>query len=106
VTAQPIHLPDFLAHFTEETLVVAKLLGDAQAVQWQPAPVPKPRDDTTERASGGHGDPTATTVADERRLAVRAAVLTAEEDLRQARHALEQSATSLSTAVAKWYGDA
>src|SRR5690606_20066426 len=54
-------------------------LDAARARQWETSPVPRPRDDTTERSKGeAPSDPTADTVLDARRLAVRKEVQLAE----------------------------
>ena len=59
-------------------------LPPALARQWEGSPVPKPREDTAERSSGGRpANPTADVVLDGRRLAVRDAVTNAEGDLRR-----------------------
>ncbi|GAA2230469.1 hypothetical protein N1031_07080 [Herbiconiux moechotypicola] len=77
----------------------------AEAVQWSPAPVPQPRDDTTERASGGHSDPVPRIVTDERRLAVRAAVTGAYRAMDSAVDDLDRARVDLELAVATWNGD-
>jgi len=101
----PTPLPEPLRSFAATTLRVSKLLGQASSIQWSPAPVARPSDDTTERSKGGHSDPTVATVFDDRRLAVRAAVLTAEDALRTSRLVLEEAKRTLETAVDRWSGD-
>lgn len=101
----PSPLPEPLRSFVAASLRVSRLLGQAQAVQWSPAPIPRPREDTTERSKGGHSDPTVATVFDERRLTVRAAVLTAETVLRDARLALDEAEATLARAVDGWSGE-
>jgi hypothetical protein len=80
-------------------------LAAAQSIQWEPAPVPSPRDDTSERSKGGRSDPTARAVFDERRLRVRAAVVAAERVLETALHDARDSLAGLRSAVAEWEGD-
>jgi len=99
-----ITLPDALRAFAEEALRLASLLGQADEIQWQPSPTPKPREDTTERSKGGHGDPTASIVADDRRLAVRAAVLQAEAAIEKATVDVQGASARLEHAIDRWTG--
>lgn len=80
-------------------------LSAAQAIQWEAAPVPTPRDDTSERAKGGKSDPTARVVFDERRLRVRAAVIAAERVLETTLREARDARVTLRSAVAAWEGD-
>jgi hypothetical protein len=82
-----------------EALALALLIGEAAEIQWQPATTPKPREDTTERSRGGHGDPTLNTVADERRLAVRAGVRASEHLLGEALKALVRARKRMETVI-------
>jgi hypothetical protein len=80
----------------ETTDALLALLPDAYARQWEASPVPKPREDTTERSSGGRpSDPTADTVLDARRLALRGAVSRAERVLLLAANSLGYAVTSV-----------
>jgi hypothetical protein len=74
-------------------------------VQWKPAPVAKPRDDTSERASGGHGDPTFSTVSDDRRLDVRTAVDRSLFALGLNARALRRMTGNVEEALRRYYGD-
>jgi hypothetical protein len=98
-------LPPIVRDLAEHALALATLLPKAEGIQWTAAPVPRPRDDTTERASGGHGDPTFDTVADDRRLGVRAAVLGSYDALEQAVRALIAAEASIDAAVSRYYED-
>lgn len=90
----------------EESEALLLALPDAVARQWSLSPVPKPREDTPQRASGDRpADPTADTVADPRRLAVRAAVLNAEKALRDAAVALRGSRLAVERSVARFDGE-
>lgn len=81
-------------------------IGEAEARQWEASPVPKPREDTTQRSSGGRpSDPTADTALDPRRLAVRETLLAVEPVLRDAAVALRGSRLALSRAVARFDGE-
>ena len=98
-------LPAVVRSFTEEALFLARSAAEAEEIQWSAAPIPKPREDTTERAKGGHGDPTLAIVLDERRLAVR---LRYEEALVVLRELTEQAADArrnLNAAIAAWNGE-
>lgn len=88
-----------------EALALSLSLEGASAIQWAPAPVPRPSNDTTERSKGGHGDPTADTVTDERRLAVRESVTAGLDDLERTVAGLRRARARVDSAVAAYYGD-
>jgi hypothetical protein len=88
-----------------EALQIVRLLDAASGIQWEASPVPKPREDTTQRAKGGHGDPTADIVTDPRRLAVREAVTDAERALTQHLAILRHTRHELARAVEVWNGE-
>ena len=90
---------------TTEALQIARVLDAASEIQWEAAPIPKPREDTTQRASGGHGDPTGDIVLDPRRQAVREAVKDAERALAQHLAILRDARHKLTTAVEAWNGE-
>jgi len=85
-------------------LVLARTTADAQAVQWDASPVPRPRDDTSERAKGGHSDPTPLVTFDDRRLAVREAVKGAVRALDAAAQAAEEANRAVEEALESWAG--
>ncbi|WP_136709393.1 hypothetical protein [Agromyces sp. H66] len=87
-------LPAPLDELAEETLLLAHVLGAAEDVQWTRGPTPRPRDDEGRRSPGGVPDPTGDTVADPRRLAVRAAYI-------QGRRALAASIATVQRTSAK-----
>ncbi|QNO12701.1 hypothetical protein SEA_SNEK_41 [Arthrobacter phage Snek] len=89
----------------EEALRLVQALNTADEIQWERSPVPQPREDTTQRASGGHGDPTGDIVLDPRRMAVREAVRAAESALEGAYGALREARHDVLAAVAKWNGE-
>lgn len=97
--------PTTVRAFASAALRLASALGRAEEVQWQPSPVPRPREDTTERSRGGHSDPTATTATDPRRLALRAAVVSAEVALEKALAECEARAADVERALQVYYGD-
>jgi hypothetical protein len=81
-------------------------LSGAVTRQWSPSPVPKPREDTPQRASGDRpADPTADTALDARRLAVRETVIRSERVLRDAALALRAVRHATETAVARFDGE-
>jgi hypothetical protein len=91
----------------ETTDALLALLPDAYARQWEASPVPKPREDTSERSSGGRpSDPTADTVLDARRLALRGAVSRAERVLLLAANSLEERLRELDRAIKRYDGEA
>lgn len=90
------------AHFA---LSLVRSLETAEEIQWERSPVPQPREDTSQRASGGHGDPTGDIVLDPRRLALRVAVRAAEGALATAAADLKARKDELDEAIAKWNGE-
>lgn len=67
----------------ETTALLSGPMPEALARQWEGSPVPRPREDTAERSSGGRpANPTADIVLDGRRLAVRDAVKRADKTLK------------------------
>ncbi|QIN94443.1 hypothetical protein SEA_LEGO_43 [Arthrobacter phage Lego] len=88
-----------------DALRLAQSIETAREIQWEASPVPKPREDTSQRASGGHGDPTGDIVLDSRRLAVREAVVAAERALARAAEELQTARVNVDRAVARWNGE-
>ena len=76
----------------------------ALAAQWSPSPIPRPRDDTTERASGGHGDPTSAVATDDRRLALREQIARCRDALMHSAVTVRGARLSLERALAEWEG--
>lgn len=101
----PTPLPPLVRTLAEEAISTARLLTEADAIQWESSPVPRPREDTTERASGGHSDPTLNTVADERRLAVRSALADSRAALEETVDRLRAYRLQLESAIDAWSGD-
>jgi hypothetical protein len=93
-------LPPVVHALAEEALGLATLIAQSETAQWQPANIPKPRDDSGIRAKGGHADPVSDTVADERRLALRAQVVAGELLLRSATRAMRAISRRLERALA------
>ncbi len=87
----------------------ATLLDQASEAQWRRGYAPARREDTTERASGGHSDPTPATVADERRLEVRDAVDRLRGAVlvstRAAESQIREASRGLEAALARWSGE-
>lgn len=88
----------------EEFMHLAALAADAESVQWESAPVPRPREDTSERISGEYSDPTPATTLDGRRLAVRADYLRAVRSLEEARNLAATARSQLTAAIERWEG--
>lgn len=88
----------------EETDALAELLPDALRRQWTVSPVPKPREDTAERASGDRSDPTGDTALDGRRLDVRESVKRAEAILRESAVRTRGVRLFMESAVARYDG--
>ncbi|CCQ44286.1 hypothetical protein ARTSIC4J27_210 [Pseudarthrobacter siccitolerans] len=98
-------LTEALRAVTAESLQIIRLLDAAAEIQWEPSPVPKPREDTTQRAKGGHGDPTGDIVLDARRLAVRESFTRAERALADYLAFLRSTRQELARAVENWNGE-
>lgn len=90
----------------EEAEALMELLPAATSRQWTASPVPRPRWDTTERATGQHSDPVADTVADPRRLALRDTVQRSEKAIRDAAIALRAARRAMERALARYDGEA
>lgn len=93
-----------LKRFGAVYLRVTQLLADVGNDQWRPGKSPVPKEDTTERSKGMTSDPTPSIVVDDRRLALRAAVVTAEQALEDAGKALQAAERHLSDTYTKWLG--
>jgi len=104
MTRTPRPLPQIVEDVTAEALALASALAAAEAIQWSPSQSPKPRDDTSERARGGHGDPTLATVVDDRRLAVRAAVVSGHVEIEKLLPILRAAREEVQEAVDRWHG--
>lgn len=100
-----MNTPDPIRATAEESLRLALQITTAREIQWEASPIPKPREDTTQRATGGHSDPTGTIATDLRRLAVRVAVMDAERALTQSRLDMRNARLGLEAAVAAWNGE-
>lgn len=90
----------------EETEALHRLIPGASDRQWSASPVPRPREDTSERSSGDRpADPTADVVLDARRLALRAEVIRSERSLREAAIRLRAARKGLDRAIARFDGE-
>lgn len=87
-----------------EADALAELIPAAVDAQWVAPPQHRPRLDTTERAKGGHSDPTPAITLDERRLALRLQVIRSERALREAIIALRGVRLGLETTLGAWEG--
>lgn len=103
-TTSPLNVT--IRAFAEEVLFLGRSLTAAEEIQWTAAPIPKPREDTTERSKGGPpADTTLATVLDDRRLAVRDAVVTAHESLADAVERARVARRGLDLAIDAWNGN-
>lgn len=98
--------PDALELFGKAWLELYREAYDWETVeaQWQPGKTPVPREDTTERSQGMTSDPTPTIAADQRRLALRAAVQYSEQTLATANKILAKTRNDLRVALYAYDG--
>jgi len=89
----------------EEVDALEEDLNGALARQWERSPVPTPRFDTSQRSQGDHSDPTADTVADERRLGIRDVVKRCEARLQETLVDVRSVRVALSRAVDRYDGE-
>ncbi|UJQ86833.1 hypothetical protein PQE16_gp43 [Arthrobacter phage Reedo] len=89
----------------KESLNLARVLNMTEEIQWERSHVPTPREDTSQRASGGHGDPTGDITLDPRRLALREAVVAAERTIEESTRALRKAQNAVLEATARWNGE-
>lgn len=81
---------------------LAAVTGPALEARWSPSPVPRPRDDTTERSTGAHSDPTADIALDERRMALSVQIMKSERLLEQALVAIRGVRRGLERTLERW----
>ncbi|WNN93998.1 hypothetical protein SEA_NITRO_42 [Arthrobacter phage Nitro] len=101
----PDALPTATRVLLGEVLRLQSALNSADEIQWEPSHTPKPREDTSQRASGGHGDPTGDIVLDPQRMALRDAVTAAEKARRDAILSIRKAHEDVTAAVARWNGE-
>ncbi|QCG77304.1 hypothetical protein SEA_BUBBABEAR_43 [Microbacterium phage BubbaBear] len=94
---------------TLETLMatylrVRQLIADIGDAQWRAGKSPVPKEDTTERSKGLTSDPTPSIVVDSRRMALRLAVIEAEQALEKAGRNLQAAERHLNDAFERWQG--
>lgn len=95
---------DTLEAFGATYLRLRQLVSDVGETQWQAGRTPVPREDTTERSKGLTSDLTPATVVDGRRLALRAAVIEAEQALEKAGRIMSAAERHLEKAVEAHHG--
>lgn len=96
--------PPTLAVFAATYLRVRQLLSDIGDAQWRAGKSPVPKEDTTERSKGLTSDPTPSITVDSRRMALRLAVIEAEQALEKAGRNLQAAERHLNDAFEKWQG--
>jgi len=90
--------------FAATFLRLKQLVADIGDAQWRAGKSPVPREDTTERSKGLTSDPTPSIVVDTRRLALRAAVIEAEQALEKAGRQMQAAERHLNAVFEKWQG--
>lgn len=93
---------EFADQLRREVEDLLDTLPAALTRQWEPSPVPRPREDTTERSSGGGPSrPVEAIVFDGRRLAIREALADVFTSVKR----LQVASDRLSRSVARFDGD-
>lgn len=102
----PTRIEALAVLITRETEALLTQVSEGVTRQWEASPVPKPREDTGRTGSGDRpSDPTADTVADPRRLAVRETIIRSERVLRDAAIAVVATRKALARAVERFDGE-
>ncbi|AXH47337.1 hypothetical protein SEA_EDEN_42 [Microbacterium phage Eden] len=96
--------PTTLETFGATYLRLQQLLADVGEAQWKAGATPRPVEDTTERSKGTTSDPTPTIVVDGRRLALRAAVIEAEQALEKAGRVMQAAERHLNDKLEAHHG--
>lgn len=98
-------LARLLAEHRSAATELASLLADADAVQWDAAPILRPRDEGGS-GSGTISDPTSAVASDARRLAVRHRVEAAGDALTKSTQTLRAARANLARSLDEWAGHA
>ncbi|BCJ41700.1 hypothetical protein GCM10010168_53020 [Actinoplanes ianthinogenes] len=98
-------LPSLLRAVQMELKELGTIIPIATEAQWTAAPVARPREDTTERASGSISDPTGDAATCAKRLKVRDQLVRSEHVLQRVHRALEDVRRGLGSAVDTWTGE-
>ena len=93
-----------LEAFGATYLRLRQLLDDVGDSQWRAGQSLVPKEDTTERSKGLTSDPTPNIVVDSRRLALRAAVIEAEQALEKAGRTMQAAERHLTDSLQRWQG--
>jgi hypothetical protein len=95
---------DLATSSARAALGLASLIGAAADAQWSSAPIPHTASGERPAPTGEVADPTFATVADERRLRLRAAVVAGERALRTTARDLAAAERKLHDALEAWHG--
>lgn len=99
-----LRLDGLIGWARQELDELESLLPAAVDAQWLASPVPRPRVDTTERASDALSDPAASAALDGKRWALRLQVVRSERHIREAIVAVRGVRLGLARALAAWEG--
>lgn len=88
-----------------EVVKLTRLMaGPVGAAQYESAPIPRPKVDTSERSKGEHADPLPDVVSDGRRLALRVEVIRARREIAESVAALRAARRRIEDAFDRWEG--
>lgn len=103
--SQDVEIDRLLALLGREIEELSTTIPGALTRQWEASPVPKPRDDTAQRASGKRPNPTSDIVFDARRLAVRDTVELSRTVLREGIVRVRGVRVALERSIERYDGD-
>lgn len=104
VDPDQLRLDGLIKWARQELDMLETLLPALTDAQWSQSRRPLPREDTHERATGAHSDPTADTALDSNRLALRLQVIKSERAIRSAIIAVRGVRLGAERALSSWEG--
>lgn len=100
---EPEFLTEKMLELSDTATALAVASWGAIELQWEAAPQVREREVDRAASGGGHGDPTASVVLDDRRLAVRAALKEAELALKRSCHVIRMAEVAVTKSIDSWY---
>lgn len=88
-----------------EFIQLAALATRVEEARYTASPVPRPREDTDRKSSGGHGDPTSDIALDPRRARLNTSARAAVAELSEWSARVRRLRGELADALATWEGE-